>query len=112
MCTGELDVCAADRSHTQEIVSAGNKRSERGSKRNPPLGGQADGCSHHVLLGDKALEEAIRESVLELFGVGGVLYISVEHDKTGIGFSGGRKSVCKRTACCDVLTSRFVRWRN
>src|SRR5262245_21631044 len=101
MCTGKLDVGTADSSHTQEIVSAGNKRSERGSKRNLPLGGQADDSSQHVLLGDKALEEAVRESLLELFGVGGVLYISVEHDKTGVGFSDGRKSISKRFACCD-----------
>src|SRR5689334_23989861 len=111
MCAGKLDVCAANSRHTQEIVSSGNKRSESGGKRNPALCGQADGRSHHVLLGDEALEEAVGESLLELLGVRGVLYISVEHDNTRIRFSDGRESVSKGSACCDVLFSRFVRRR-
>ena len=75
----EADVRPRDRGHADEVVGPGEERRERRSERHEPHDLHADRGGDHLLLGDVHLEETVRGGLLEVFGVGGIGDLRVEH---------------------------------
>ena len=81
----EAQVRAADRGHPDEVVGAGEERSEGRRERRLPQGLEADRRAEHVLLADVHLEIAVRRDLLEILGVGRVPDFAVEDHDVGPG---------------------------
>jgi hypothetical protein len=68
--TAKFDVRHPNPCHADEVVGSHQKASETGSERDFASCCQADGDANHVLLGDEAFNEPLRESSHELLREG------------------------------------------
>ena len=76
---GELEVGARDRRHADVVEGARQEAGEGRDERDLAARRQADRDADHVLLGDEALEVALRVRGEEALGEGRVLGVAVDH---------------------------------
>ena len=84
MGSNKVAVGLRDGAHSNLVVGTGEEAGEGGTDDNVAVSaGHPDADPDQILLGDEALHEAVRESVLVSQGEGGVLCVSVQGNDIG-----------------------------
>src|SRR4029079_856517 len=88
-------------------VEADGRRQEAGegrAERDLAERGEPHADPHHVLLGDVALDETIRELSQEVLGVRGVLHLTIEREQPRLHAT----ELLERRAECLARSDRFT----
>ena len=88
-------------------AASGGKHGEGGSERDLTAEGHTDGGGDHVVFGDTAIEEAIRESLLERTGLGGGGEVSVQNDEVRINRAEFRQSLTVGFSCSNFISHNY-----
>jgi hypothetical protein len=80
-----------DSRHPDEVVGAGEERSEGGREGDISADGHAHGGRDELLLGDEHLEVALGMRLGEVLRVGGVVHLPVQGDHVAAGANGSQR---------------------
>src|ERR1700730_7061916 len=85
MRTTQADIRARDRRHADEVIGAGKERREGRGKGNLVAHAHTYSRCDELLFRYILLKEAVRVSLRELLGIGGVADLTIQSDNIGIG---------------------------
>ena len=92
--------------HLLEAASGG-KHGEGGSERDLAAEGHTDSGGDHIVFRDTAVEEAIRERLLERTGLGGSGEVSVQNNEVRIDRAEFRQSLTVGFSCSNFISHNY-----